>query len=116
MTKNINISTKVTLLILAVSLAAILAISFFSYDYHLKNIKEKYSTALTVIADNRAAYINTLFGKASLAVQVLQNSETLKGGKDLATGASGGTDVLALMAAPDASGDTVLAGTSSDQA
>jgi uncharacterized membrane protein YgaE (UPF0421/DUF939 family) len=85
MTKNINISTKVTLLILAVSLAAILAISFFSYDYHLKNIKEKYSTALSVIADNRAAYINTLFGKASLAVQVLQNSETLKGGKDLAT-------------------------------
>ena len=46
MTKNINISTKVTLLILAVSLAAILAISFFSYDYHLKNIKEKYSGQL----------------------------------------------------------------------
>ena len=92
MIKNINISTKVTLLILAVSLAAILAISFFSYDYHLKNTQEKYSTALNVVADNRSAYLNTLFGKASLAVQVLQNSEKLRGTGDSAA-ASGGTKV-----------------------
>jgi hypothetical protein len=69
MMKNINISTKVTFLILTVSLAAILAISFFSYDFHLKNTQEKYSTALNVIADNRAAYLNTLLSKASLAVR-----------------------------------------------
>jgi PAS domain S-box-containing protein len=114
MMKNINISTKVTFLILTVSLAAILAISFFSYDYHLKNTKEKYSSTLNVIADNRAAYLNTLFGKASLAVQILQNSQTLKGGNDT-TATAGGADLIALTAGPDLSGDTVLSSSSSDR-
>src|SRR5690242_16629791 len=80
MIKSINVSTKITLLILAVSLVAVVAISFFSYDYHLKTNQEKYSTVLSVIADNRAAYFNTYFERAANAIQILQNSETLKNG------------------------------------
>ena len=77
--KSINISTKITFLILFVSLAAIAAISFFSYDYHLKTTQEKFTANLQVIADNRAAYFNTYFDKAAVAVQLLQTAETLKG-------------------------------------
>ena len=114
MMKSINISTKVTFLILTVSLAAILAISFFSYDFHLKNTQEKFATNLNVIADNRAAYLNTLFGKAALAVQILQSADPLRGA-DSALAKSEGVDLMALMGGADDAGDTVLAGSSSDQ-
>jgi len=80
MIKNINVSTKITLLILAVSLVAVVAVSFFSYDYHIKANQNKYTAVLNAVADNRAAYFNTYFEKASHAIQILQNSETLKNG------------------------------------
>ena len=114
--KSINISTKITFLILFVSLAAIAAISFFSYDYHLKNTQEKFAANLQVIADNRAAYFNTYFDKAAIAVQLLQNAETLKGkSADVAASAGDGIDLLAMMGGGDEEADTVLATNSSDQ-
>ena len=115
MMKSINISTKVTLLIMAVSLAAIAAISFFSYDYHRKNTQDKYAATLGVIADNRAAYFNTFFERASIAIQVLQNSNEIKSAGS-GTPQSGGADLMALMGPPPGAGDTVLTSASTDQA
>jgi len=111
MMKSINISTKITLLIMAISLVAIGAISFFSYDFHVKNTQEKFASNLNVIADNRAAYLNTFFGKAVSAIHILQSAERLTS----PTGASNnaGTDIMSL-GAPTV-GDTVLSSTSSDQ-
>src|SRR5688572_16780191 len=92
MMKSINISTKFTILILVVSLIAVAAISFFSYDYHLKSNREKFATNLGVIADNQTAYFNTYFDRAERAVQVLQNSEKLK--SSLVAGDAGGIDMM----------------------
>ena len=114
MMKSINISTKLTLLIMAVSLAAIAAISFFSYDYHRKNAQDKYAATLGVIADNRAAYFNTFFERAALAIQVLQNSDQIKGSGGTAAPADG-ADLMALMGPPPSEGDTVLTSASTDQ-
>ncbi|AYB31752.1 PAS domain S-box protein [Chryseolinea soli] len=112
MMKSINISTKITLLILAISLVAVAAISFFSFDYHLKANQEKFATNLGVIADNRAAYFSNYFERAGTAIKILQNSDRVKGGGSAAAAAPAADDMAALMGgapAPDAvSGDTVL--------
>lgn len=80
MMKSINVSTKITILILLVSIVAVAAISFFSYDYHIKSTEEKNTSSLSVIADNRAALLNSYLDKASIAIRILQNSQTLKNG------------------------------------
>ena len=113
MIKSINISTKITLLILAVSLVAVAAISFFSYDYHLKTSQEKYTSNLGVIADNRAAYFNLYLGKAAAAVQILQSDDGLK--NNVASSAGGPMDMMAMMAGPDTSADTILSSSSADK-
>src|SRR5690348_4500673 len=111
MMKSINISTKITLLILAISLVAVAAISFFSFDYHLKANQEKFATNLGVIADNRAAYFNTYFERAGTAIKILQNSDRVKGG-GAASAAPAADDMSALMGGPPApeteSADSVL--------
>lgn len=102
MIKSINISTKITLLILAVSVVAIGAISFFSYDYHLKNAEEKYTTILKEVADNRAAYLNAHLEKAATAVRILQDSERLKNdGAAASADTGGGMDMMAMMGGMD---------------
>jgi hypothetical protein len=88
MMKSINISTKFTILILVVSLIAVAAISFFSYDYHLKSNREKFATNLGVIADNQTAYFNTYFERAERAIQFLQHSDKLK--SSTGAGSNGG--------------------------
>jgi PAS domain S-box-containing protein len=93
MMKRINISTKFTVLILTVSLIAVGAISFFSYDYHLKTNEEKFATNLAVIADNQTAYFNTVFENAERSLQYLQNSETLKA-RLANAGGGGGMDLM----------------------
>jgi len=114
MIKNINVSTKITLLILAVSLVAVVAVSFFSYDYHIKANQDKYTAVLNSVADNRAAYFNTYFEKASHAIQILQNSETFKngGGASSAPADAGmGMDMMMMGGPPveeETSEDTTL--------
>lgn len=102
MMKSINISTKITILILTVSLVAVAAISFFSYDYHLKSNREKFATTLNVIADNRAAYFNYYFEKAGAAIEILQDADKLKksGGSSSAPPDAGGMDLMAMMGPP----------------
>lgn len=92
--KRINISTKFTVLILAVSLIAVGAISFFSYDYHLKTNQEKFASNLAVIADNQTAYFNAFFENAERSLEYLQNSESLKAKLANAGGNGGGIDLM----------------------
>lgn len=113
MMKGINISTKITLLIMAVSLAAVTAISFFSYDYHRKNTQDKYAATLGVIADNRAAYFTHFFDRATTVIEVLQNADDIRSTGEAAPDA-GGMDLMALMGPPPTSNDTVLRTASMD--
>ncbi len=80
MIKNINITTKVTVLILIIAMIAVFAISLFTYDYTLKTNQEKYITNLNVIADNREGYINSYVDKIISQVRIIQSSDALMGG------------------------------------
>ncbi|MEJ7643576.1 MAG: PAS domain S-box protein [Chryseolinea sp.] len=113
MKKSINLSTKITVLIMTVSLLAIVAISFFSYDYHIKATKEKYAATLNVIADNRTAYLNTFFTNAATAIQILQNSDVIEGNS---SAPDGGPDLMSLMGGGSTTGDTVLSSATTDTA
>lgn len=110
MIKNLNISTKITVLIIVVSLVAVTGISFFTYDYNLKINEEKFNTNLNVIADNRAGYFNDYFDKVTAEVQLIQNADKLKG--DAGPSTSDGGDPSSLMGGSDPSmtGDTTLSG------
>jgi PAS domain S-box-containing protein len=99
MMKSINITTRITILILMVSLVAVASISFFSYDYHQKANEEKYSATLASLVDNRSAYLNSFFDKAALAVRILQNSDRLKSGGSSGTSAAPADDPFAAMMA-----------------
>jgi PAS domain S-box-containing protein len=77
MIKNINISTKVTILIIVIALIAVTAISLFTYDYNLKTNQEKYTNNLNVIADNRASSLNTYFDKITSYIRLIQSSDKL---------------------------------------
>lgn len=96
MIKNINISTKITLLILAVTLVAVSAISFFSYDYHVKTVQQKYLTNLTAVAENYSAYFNTYFERAATAVEILKTSPAVINNTGGAPAAPSGFDFLAV--------------------
>jgi PAS domain S-box-containing protein len=111
--KNINISTKITLLILLVSLVAVTAISFFTYDYILKTNQEKHITNLSVIADNKAGYFNSYFDKVVTSVKTIQESDAVKSiGSNAATPTSEeGGDLLAMMGG----GDETQPGDSTDE-
>jgi PAS domain S-box-containing protein len=97
MMKGIKISTKVTLLILFLSMVAAGAISFFTYDYVIKTNHEKFITNLTVIADNRASYFNNYFDKVASAIKIIQESETIKTGQKSSTTGSDEVDLMSMM-------------------
>lgn len=80
MMKSINISTKITVLVMLLSLVTVTAISFFTYDSIKKTNQEKYTNNLTVIADNRAGYIQGYLEKVVNGIRVLQESEIIKSG------------------------------------
>jgi PAS domain S-box-containing protein len=97
MLKGIKISTKITLLILVLSVIAVTAISFFTYDYILKNNQEKFTTNLSVIADYRAAYLSNYFNKIITKVEILQSSPTLTSGPAPSAPVSTGDEMSDLM-------------------
>ena len=94
MIKNINVSTKITILILGITLVAVASISFFSYDYHRKATQEKNVTTLTAIADNYAQYFSNYFDKAATAVQILKNAPEIT--SNAGSAPSSGGDVFAV--------------------
>ena len=114
--KSINISTKIAILILGISMVAVAAISFFSYDYHLKSNRDKFTTNLTVIADNRALYFNSYFDKNENALKLLQQDERLKPSSGSSAPSDGGFDLMAMTGGgePTESADTVITSSTSN--
>ncbi|HEY8513285.1 MAG TPA: PAS domain S-box protein [Cyclobacteriaceae bacterium] len=106
MLRNIKIRTKFTLAILAISLAAVAAIGFFTYDYNLTANREKFVTSLNAIADSRAAYFSAFFERAESAIKLISEAEELAGEKTLPD--TDGADLMALFTqmSDDATSDT----------
>lgn len=102
MMKSINISTKITLLIFLLSLVAVTAISFFTYDYIKKANQEKYTTSLRVVADNRAEFVSAYLDKTITAIRMIQDSDMIKSGG--ATTSAAPTDNGDLTALTDITG------------
>ncbi len=78
MLKNIKISTKITILILIISLVTVLAIALLTYHINTNAAQEKLEANLSVIADNRAAQLNYYFDHLASSARFLQNSEQVK--------------------------------------
>jgi PAS domain S-box-containing protein len=95
MIKNINVSTKITILILAITLIAVASISFFSYDYHRKTVQEKNIASLTAVADNYAFFFSNYFERAATGVQILKNASAITAPAAAPAAAPGG-DILAV--------------------
>jgi PAS domain S-box-containing protein len=93
MLRNIKIRTKFTLAILAISLVAVAAIGFFTYDYNLRANREKYKTSLNAIADSRAAYFSAFFERAEAGLRIIRDADELAGKAPLEE-----TDDIDLMA------------------
>jgi hypothetical protein len=101
--KGIKISLKISVLVILISLVAVVAISFFTYDLNLQTNREKITNNLNVITENRAAQINVFFDKIKYNMSLLQSAEKLKGG--------GSSEVSSAPAdfgfdMPDTSGDS----------
>lgn len=109
MMKNINISTKITLLIFVLSLVAVTAISFFTYDYLRKANQEKYTTSLSVVTDNRAEFLNAHLNKAVVAIRTMQESEILmSGGATSSFAPAEGEDLMSMMDPGPGEEDTTI--------
>src|SRR5688572_2427996 len=80
--KGIKISTKISALVILISLVAVGAISFFTYDFNLKTNREKIANNLNVITENRAAIVNTYFDKIKYDLALLQAAKELTGQSD----------------------------------
>ncbi len=78
MFRNIKISAKITGLVLLLAIITVAAVSFFTYDINRTATIDKVNTNLAVVADNRAALLNTHLEKISTSLKVIQNLETLK--------------------------------------
>jgi PAS domain S-box len=112
MIKHINVSTKITLLILGITMVAVVAISFFSYDYQVKAVRQKHLASLTALAENYASYFDTYFHRGSIAVQVLQQSDRVKnhGG-----GGEESSDFMVASFAPDITDEPDTEGNPGDE-
>lgn len=75
--KGIKISTKISALVILISLVAVASISFFTYDFNLKTNREKITNNLNVITENRAAIVNTYFDKITYNMALLQAAKEL---------------------------------------
>ncbi|MFZ2905356.1 MAG: PAS domain S-box protein [Cyclobacteriaceae bacterium] len=80
MIKGIKISTKISVLVILISLVAVGAVSLFTYDYNLKTNREKITNNLNVITENRASQINLFFDKVAYGLTSMQGSEQIKNG------------------------------------
>lgn len=95
MLRNIKIRTKFTLIILTISLVAIVAISFFTYDFVVNANREKFVNNLNAVADSRAAHFTSYFERAVAGIKLIQSSDELAG--QPGTVEEGGADLLSLF-------------------
>lgn len=78
--KGIKISTKITAMVLLISLITVSAISFFTYDYNLRTNREKFLNNLSVITDTRAEQVNSYFREIRQTIWLLQHDTRIKTG------------------------------------
>lgn len=99
MFRNIKISIKITLIVLLLALVAIAAISLFTFKINLQAEQDRVNTNLTVIADNRAVFIQSHLEKIGATIKLVQSSEELQKQLNDTTAAtdSGGLDLMAMM-------------------
>lgn len=69
---DLDITSKITLLVLIISLAAVSAISFFSFDINRQATRDKYQYSLQAIADAKATHINQFFETTARAITSVQ--------------------------------------------
>lgn len=101
MMKGIKISTKITLLILLLGAVAVTAISLFTFDVVIKSNQEKFTTNLSVIAENKATFFSHYLDRAAMSLKTLQESERLK--NPAAAGPAPADDMTSIMS--DVEGD-----------
>jgi len=106
MRKGFTIRAKITALIFSVSLVAVLAISFFTYEYNVKLNREKVTNNLRVTVDARAAYMATQLERITNGLQALQTSDKLTASST--TAAPADFDPFAIDA-PPTEGDSAIA-------
>src|SRR5688572_1731881 len=99
MLNGIKISTKISVLVILISLVAVGAISFFTYDFNLKTNREKVINNLNVITENRSTQINTYFEKVAYGMAMLQASNEIKNGGG-STSAAPADDFGAMLEMP----------------
>lgn len=69
---DLDITSKITILVLIISLAAVSAISFFSFDINRQATRDKYQYSLQAIADAKATHINQFFETTARAITSVQ--------------------------------------------
>jgi PAS domain S-box-containing protein len=72
--RRVSITSKITILVLTISVLAVASISFFTYEFNLQTNREKITNNLNVITENKAAQINTYFDKISYAITAMQGA------------------------------------------
>lgn len=98
--KGIKISTKITAMVLLISVVTVSAISFFTYNYNLTTNREKYLNNLSVITDARVERVNSFFRDVHHALTFLQQADAVVNDQAAAPAA----DPMAALF--DMSGDT----------
>ena len=69
---DLDITSKITILVLIISLAAVSTISFFSFDVNRQANRDKYQYSLQAIADAKATHINQFFETSARAITSVQ--------------------------------------------
>lgn len=74
MLKGIKVSTKITILVMAIAVAAVSAIGFFTFEFNQKANRDKWMYSLSAIADTRAELVNIFFAGKESELKTLQQS------------------------------------------
>ncbi len=90
MFRNINISAKITGLVLILAIITLMAVSFFTYNINREATLDKLNTNLSVVADNRAELMNAHLEKIRSSVKLIQSSEAFR--NILSAPSNGGPD------------------------
>jgi PAS domain S-box-containing protein len=69
---DLDITSKITILVLLLGLIAVGAISFFTFDMNRQTAQDKYQYSLQAIADTKASHVNQFFETTSRAISSLQ--------------------------------------------
>lgn len=78
MLQKIKISDKITGLIVAIALVAILVMDFFTYQINMEAANEKFNASLSAIADNQSSKVSNYFDHIASTANFFQQSDIVK--------------------------------------